>query len=151
MFDVSELFGQRLEVYRDLKPGHLCWSIRSRKTPKRVLNYHGTGPGRIKDQTQKVGLRDCKFTVQEGGPARVRRTHEKYVHAWVTGILVDPDEVGKFCTTRVTYDPYKFESFVAAEEPRVPVFSAEMVLFEYPYVYVPPSALEGKAAASTQI
>jgi hypothetical protein len=143
MFNISELFGQRLEVYRDLRKGHLCWSIRSPKGKKPVLNYHGTGLGRQKDRTQQVGLKNCVFTVKEGGPAKVRLTRKKYVHAWVTGVLVDAGEVREFCTKRVTYDPYKFESFVTVEEPNTPIRSAEMVLFEYPSVFVSPDAIEG--------
>src|SRR4029077_21194043 len=105
-FNILDLFGQRVEVYRDLRRGQNCWSLRSPET-KLVLDYEGTGRNRIKVKIQEVALRDCVFKVQKGGPGRVRRNKRKDVHAWVVGTIVDPVEVRKFCMIEVTYNPFK--------------------------------------------
>jgi hypothetical protein len=139
MFRLEELFGQQVEIYRDLRRGHDCWSIRSPKSPKRVLNYEGTGPDRVKVRTQVAALRDCTFKVYEAGRQRTLRERQKNVHAWVVGVLVDPAQVRRHCTEDVTYDAFKFTSFVLADKPAVPVFSAAMCLFEYPKVKIPQS------------
>ena len=84
------------------------WSVKSRKT-QRVL-YH----------TEVVLLYDCKFKVSQAGRKRVLKEKRKNVHAGVTGEL---DWIGhkdaSFRTPHgleapvsVTYDPYKYESFV---------------------------------------
>ena len=84
------------------------WSVKHRKT-KRVM-YH----------TEVVLLYDCKFKVSQAGRKRVLKEKRKNVHAGVTGEL---DWIGhkdaSFRTPHgfeapvsVTYDPYKYESFV---------------------------------------
>lgn len=136
MFRIDNLFGQRVEVYRDLRRGHNCWSLRS-PTTKKVLNYQIKAGTRTKVRTQLVALRDCVFKVQKGGPPRVRRTGKKYVHAWVVGTLVRPEKIRRLCSARVTYNPFKLSTFVLAETPEITVASAAVALLEYPNVYVP--------------
>jgi hypothetical protein len=79
-----------------------------------------------------VKLKDVEFRVRQGGKEKVRREKSKNVHAFVIGDLVEfcqypcdniPEEpVGEI----VTYDPYKYESFVY-KETKEPVYDAKEV------------------------
>ncbi len=86
------------------------WSVKSRKT-RRVL-FHAA----------VVLLYDCEFKVSQAGRKRVLKDKRKNVHAGVTGELdwlwQQPEQVsfrtphGFEAPVSVTYDPYKYESFV---------------------------------------
>lgn len=79
-----------------------------------------------------IKLKDVEFRVRQGGKEKVRREKSKNVHAFVIGDLVEfcqypcdnvPEEpVGEI----VTYDPYKYESFVY-KETKEPVYDAKEV------------------------
>lgn len=149
-FDISSLIGKEVRVYLDLTPGNHCWSIAEPKSNGRVLNYSEEikdgSPRRVKEKTQNVGLRNATFIVQPAGPQRVRSSGKKDVHAWVRGTLADVTDIEGKCTKEVTYNAYKFESFVYKES-EIDVENADMVAFsfkkcpccghEYPSVTIP--------------
>ena len=93
-------FMQEVEVYRNLHRN--CWSIRDAKS-KLVLGY-----------ADDVTLSDAYFVVNESGRQRVLRDKKKNVHAFVRGRILFTDVP---CTgTKVTYNPYKFGSFVTVHD-----------------------------------
>ena len=79
-----------------------------------------------------VKLGDVEFRVRPGGKDRVRKEKSKNVHAFVIGDLVDyckypcenmPQESND---NVVTYDPYKYDSFVY-KSTKQPVYRAKEV------------------------
>lgn len=78
-----------------------------------------------------VKLRNVEFRVREGGKEKVRVEKSKNVHAFVIGDLVDFCEYP--CENMVepsgivvTYNPYKFDSFVI-KKTEEPVYNAKEV------------------------
>jgi hypothetical protein len=71
-------------------------------------------------------VKDAIFRVRPAGNAKVRETGRKNVHAGVVGYLVH--EEPRTLDTPVTYDPYKYTSFVKVED-KSPVHSAGLVSF----------------------
>ncbi len=103
------------------------WSVRALEGPDR---------GRVIAHTHDLHLRDCVFKVSEAGRQRVLRERCKNVHAGVVGTLVDgalPAAVT--CTRRITYDPYRFASFVDAVS-LAPLFSAHWTVFSERAVHI---------------
>jgi len=97
--------GDRVEIYRNLNNG--THSIRRNGKVVKHLQHH-----------QSIFLRDVKFAVQPAGQAKVRRTGNKNVHAFVRGTVIMPssmncttDEFKKKMPTCVTYNPYHMEHF----------------------------------------
>ena len=81
--------------------------------------------GKIVEHTDHIKLRDVRFLVSKAGREKVLREKKKNVHAGVSGYVVDdtPD-VGK-SEAEVTYSPYKYETFVAINDPHDPVKYAD--------------------------
>ena len=98
-----------VEVYFNLHKK--LFSVRSRMT------------GKVFAHVDKVSLSDPKFVVRKSGRDRVRREGKKNVHAFVKGSLLGPDEgtilealVNTITKGKaVTYNPYKYETFVYAD------------------------------------
>jgi hypothetical protein len=100
---------REVSIYRNLNSG--CWSVKQDGLVKGHIQY-----------SSPFALTDVQFKVSEPGRLRVIRERRKNVHAVARGILSehapppipDPDKAQK-----ITYDPYKYESFVikATEEP----------------------------------
>lgn len=126
--------GSRVFVYRNLHTG--CWSIKSKET------------GRVVAHADRVELSDARFKVSEAGRQRVLQEQRKNVHAGVEGTLeayaparagVEPTPFPRATYTTgtpggqkvepVTYNPYKFSTFVIRGSER-PVASAEAVVME---------------------
>ena len=101
--------GDKVEVYRNLHKD--CFSIRKQG---RVVGY-------LYDDGQhyrptELYLTNVKFVVQKAGRERVIREQRKNVHAFVRGIVTKTgglhrEGVRRKCIRRVTYDPYKMETF----------------------------------------
>jgi hypothetical protein len=97
----------RVEVYYNLH--RKCLSVRA---------LEGENKGKVFSHPAAVSLHDVKFVVQPAGRDRVRLEGRKNVHAFVRGTLnlvygtlhanVRPHGV----TREITYNPYKFDSFV---------------------------------------
>ncbi len=113
----------RVFVYRNLT--NAVWSVRA---------LNGPHTGKVVLHAVDVLLSDAQFKVSESGRQRVLLERQKNVHAGVVGTLVNATVVteryamtptcrvnsnGPFCNgefgagdTEVTYNPYKYESFV---------------------------------------
>lgn len=92
-------------VYRNLHKN--CWSVKA---------LEGDNKGRVVHYAQNVMLSDCTFKVSKAGRERVLRERSKNVHAGVVGELLhinmDSDDVYMPHSVPVTYNPYKYDSFV---------------------------------------
>ena len=88
--------GERVFVYRNLH--RKCYSVRSMET------------GRVICHVDSITLTDAKFKVGKSGRERVLRERRKNVHAGVVGHVADVSLLGQ--SIKVTYNPYKWTSFV---------------------------------------
>lgn len=108
----------RVFVYRNLAPQFrkdVVWSLKSEKT------------GLVIGRERMVVLTDVKFKVSKAGRARVLATKRKAVHAGVSGITAPIDLSVWFDQyVRVTYNPYKYETFVRCDTGE-PVYEAKKV------------------------
>jgi len=100
---------------------------------KRVMVYYNLHKhtfsvsymGKVILHADYVKLKDVEFRVRSGGKQKVRDEKRKNVHAFVIGDLVDyceypcSDLPEPPVSDIVTYDPYKYDSFVirGTEEP----------------------------------
>lgn len=83
---------------------------------KRIWSVRDKATGRVIRHDSCLRLKDCKFTVQPGGRARVLREKVKNIHAFVEGEIEPPwhnlfGEIPDNAES-VTYNPYKHETFV---------------------------------------
>ena len=81
---------------------------------KHVFSVRQCSTGRVILHTDKVHIRDPQFVVRKSGRDRVLREGKKNVHAFVRGDITvfndfDPDYLDY---TLVSYNPYKFDTFV---------------------------------------
>jgi len=107
----------RVEVYFNLHK--YTWSVRQCSTGRVILH------------TDKVHIRDPKFVVRKAGRERVLREGKKNVHAFVRGEITyfddfDPDYLDY---TLVSYNPYKFDTFVDVYD-TTPVRTATRAVME---------------------
>lgn len=93
--------GLRVKVYFNLT--RKCLS---------VVALEGVSKGRVVAYTDEVQLTNVSFVVREGGRQRVLATKQKNVHAFVVGRLAEQVKVEG---ERVTYNPYKYSTFVKAD------------------------------------
>lgn len=95
-----------------------CWSVQERKS------------GWVVDHGQYIVMHDVSFVVRKGGRERVLREGKKNVHAFACGTLkrIEKETEGRLTPEdllanpyrdEVTYNPYKYNSFVwkETEEP----------------------------------
>jgi hypothetical protein len=94
--------GTPVDVYWNLHRD--CFSVRARS---------GAQAGRVIAHVDDFTLRDVTFVVGKAGRERVLAEGRKNVHAFVRGEWAAPTEVK---THKVTYDPYRFETFVRASD-----------------------------------
>lgn len=107
---------------------------------KRVMVYYNlhkhtfsvTYQNKVIMHADYVKLGDVEFRVRQGGKQKVRGEQRKNVHAFVIGDLMEyceypcenmPEEPNDMI---VTYDPYKYDSFVI-KSTKEPIFGAEEV------------------------
>lgn len=107
---------------------------------KKVMVYYNlhkhvfsvTYKGLVKSYSDYVKLKDVEFRVRKGGNEKVRDEKKKNVHAFVIGTLVDhiespsdklPEPTG---SKTITYNPYKYSSFVY-QDSEEPVYNAKEV------------------------
>jgi hypothetical protein len=101
----------RAFVYWNLHRGQ--WSIRD------------VGTRRVVGHADSILLKNCRLKVSEKGRQRVLRERRKNVHAGVEGEIVLIGNIGPLNEGReVTYNPYKYATFVSGTEP---VFVADVV------------------------
>ena len=94
----------RVFVYFNLHK--LLWSVRALEGPDK---------GRVIQHAHEVHLVDCTFKVSEAGRQRVLSERRKNVHAGVVGRLADAAPANMPAGLRVTYNPYKYATFVLAD------------------------------------
>jgi len=83
--------------------------------------------GKVIKHADSVLLEDVKFRVQPAGRAKVLREKRKNVHAYLSGELAEGvSKDTEWLPKRVSYNPYKYETFV--DRAGNPVFEAETVL-----------------------
>lgn len=99
------------DVYRNLTRG--CWSVRER--------------GRVVAHAQTVTLADAVMVVRPGARARVIRTGNREVHAWIKGTLV-PHAGVPARAVRFYYRPFLAGHFT--DECGRPVVAAASIFFD---------------------
>ena len=107
-------YTQRVRVYWNLHKK--CYSVQDCKT------------GRVVHHMMGFTIADAKFVVRQGGRQRVLREGKKNVHAFVTGRISLNNGVATIFkgAEKVTYNPYKYDSFVTAKD-EIPVTDAYVV------------------------
>lgn len=100
--DNSWVTVKTVDAYRNLHKG--CISVRRK--------------GRVERCSQKVALLTPKFVVGAGGRQRVLREKRKNVHAFVRGEPTGKKPPRGACKVDVTYDPYKYKTFVTRKGKR---------------------------------
>jgi hypothetical protein len=93
----------KVRIYRNLHRS--CWSVVDVKT------------GRVIAHRPAVTLTQAEFIVRPAGRAKVLKEHKKNVHAFVVGNLVynNGDDMQRNGPLGVTYNPYKYETFVVRQ------------------------------------
>jgi hypothetical protein len=92
------------------------------------VKQHGLVKAHI-PQEEAVGLWDCYFHVDVKGREKVLREKRKNVHAFVKGYLQDAENVDTDRpATEVTYNPYKYETFVDKSNEKFVYYADEVVL-----------------------
>jgi hypothetical protein len=85
--------------------------------------------GRVIDHVESVVLNAPTFVVRQAGRKKVIEDKKKNVHAFVVGHITDGVEVLSKEEV-VTYNPYKYTSFVK-EETKEPVSKAECAVIRF--------------------
>ena len=106
----------RVEVY---------WNLHKKLFSVRALE--GENKGRVIEHAYKVKLEEASFVVQPAGRERVLREGKKNVHAFVRGRLA-PYIEGPRRSYPVTYNPYKYDSFVQPETEKPVRWSPEVYM-----------------------
>jgi hypothetical protein len=121
------LSGLPVRVYRNLN--------KTSPTGQPVYSIKDTKTGLVLAHAVEVYVEHPLFVVKESGRQRVLREKRKNVHAWVEGWITTPERFDQRCRGRnsflrdVTYNPYKFDSFVTTKMGR-PVHAAGMALLD---------------------
>ena len=113
-------------VYKNLHKD--CWSIKQ----------HGLVKAHI-PKDEAIGLWDCYFHVDAKGREKVLREKRKNVHAYVKGYLQDVENVTRISSSyldprvtakevEVTYNPYKYETFVDKKDESFVYYADEVLL-----------------------
>jgi hypothetical protein len=97
-----------------------------------VVALEGENKGRVIAHETEVKLTNATFKVSEAGRQRVIREQRKNVHAYVVGTLAD---TVKNCNQAVTYNPYKYNSFVFKND-ESPVLTAQSVLLINKQIFI---------------
>ena len=107
----------RVEVYFNLHKH--TWSVRSAKTGRVILH------------TDKVHINNPTFVVRKSGRDRVLREGKKNVHAFVRGDITVFDDFNPdyLDYSLVSYNPYKFDTFVDVHD-TTPVRTAKRAVLE---------------------
>jgi hypothetical protein len=80
-----------------------------------VKALEGPNKGRVIAHRTELNLGDVKFKVSEAGRQRVLREQRKNVHAGVAGEWYGTDPQPIVNGVAVTYNPYKYTSFVTVQ------------------------------------
>ena len=110
---------------------------------KHVFSVRQCSTGRVILHTDKVHIRDPQFVVRKSGRERVLREGKKNVHAFVRGEIVHFDDFNPdyLNYSLVSYNPYKFDTFVDVCD-TTPVRTAKRAVLEVRQVK--PYSLDGE-------
>lgn len=98
------------------------WNIR-----KNIFSVRGQD-GIVKRYEEHIRMKDVEFRVSDSGRRRVLKTGQKNVHAVVKGeILKGGIGASMRGWKRVTYNPFKYESFVTSSD-GMPIYGAQDVM-----------------------
>jgi hypothetical protein len=101
----------RVEVYRNLHTG--MWSVRNCQT------------GLVVDHVHEIAIADPVFVVQPAGRRKVIEQRRKNVHAFVRGERIERSAIASHGDgVPVTYNPYKYATFVAKAD-EAPIRTAD--------------------------
>ena len=104
---------------------YIYWNLH-----KHLFSVKDTRSGIVVAHSIQAVIKDATFAVSQAGRARVLRERRKNVHAGVRGELVFEQTKGRGVEpftklerynldmrgwTRITYNPYKYDSFVTAK------------------------------------
>ena len=107
---------QSVYVYKNLHKD--CWSVKQ----------HGLVKAHIPKDTT-IGMSECYFTVDVKGREKVLREKRKNVHAYIRGRLHNIDNINKDGKeVEVTYNPYKYETFVDKDTEKFVYYADEVLL-----------------------
>jgi hypothetical protein len=109
-----ELIGKEVKLH--LNKHTDSWSVKCAKTSKLLAHV------------DHAVLVDCQFHVG-AGRAKVLESKRKGVHAWVRGTLLSYNKPARVAVP-VTYNPYRYESFVDRET-ESPVWASRKACFHY--------------------
>ena len=107
---IDSAVGRKCFVYWNLHKK--CFSIKA---------LDGENKGRVIAHADKVHVESCQFKVSQAGRLRVLKDKCKNVHAGIVGVLRDSAPDSALDMVGVTYNPYKYDSFVQADRPSVPI------------------------------
>jgi hypothetical protein len=103
------------QPFRPDEPVQVYWNLH------RSL-YSVKQRGLVVGHTESIQLENASFRVSEAGRQRVLKEKRKNVHATVVGTIVEAERAGE----RVSYNPYKYQTFVWADSEE-PVLKAALV------------------------
>lgn len=84
--------------------------------------------GKVVEHTNRICLKDVRYLVGQSGRERVLKEKKKNVHAGLSGYVV-PSVPVPVINFDVTYNPYKYDSFVDVDD-REPVGWSEYAYLE---------------------
>jgi hypothetical protein len=115
---------RKVFVYKNLHKD--CWSIKQ--------------DGLVKAHATELNLHTCMFKVNYHGRLKVLREKRKNVHAGINGYMGEStwDDFPEDLMDEVTYNPYKYRSFVM-KETEAPRWIASQVRLQPHKVMVTPS------------
>ncbi len=101
-------YSKKVFVYKNLHKD--CWSIKQ--------------DGLVKAHTEEVRMWDCAFQVNAKGRQKVLDEQRKNVHAGIKGYISTTEWETLDSATEVTYNPYKYDSFVD-KATELPIYSSQ--------------------------
>lgn len=100
-----------------------------------VKALEGPDKGRVVAHTHYIVLRNAKGKVSQAGRLRVLKERRKNVHAGIVGEWSWDYPMSLTCETRqITYNPYKYETFVYKDD-ETPFEGADTVALIHKHVY----------------
>jgi len=126
---LDQLRGRQVFVYKNLREN--CWSVQDRRS------------GHVVAHADRVELSDVELKVSQAGRLRVLEEGQKNVHAGLVGTLekvalrgypsrrytVGPGKSGGETPELVTYNPFKYSSFVVKAD-ETPVQEASRAVLD---------------------
>ena len=91
-----------------------------------VKSLEGPSYGKVIHHRKSVKIKSAMFVVNEAGRKKVIKEKKKNVHAYVRGFIVNSFSKKKLKQVRVTYNPYKYNTFIEIQTQN-PIYSAKYV------------------------